>query len=240
MNPRKTCLTYLGWCPGIDSAASFLPNRDIPNRVVLIGVTGTMLLIICAFFVQVATRPSPSAPLIITIDGKTYEDSNFSTNFNYSILRDYPARFYIPLNQSEFAKNKMETENLNFQSMDDAATSLDTLNTPNIVKEFFLWLSNGTFEEAYFRFYHKDASTIPSQNTPMIQSNLGYIDRGCFYHVERIKTKMVPLQNNVQVSKMYNEGLTGRGPVWTFVVSLEKGPPYEATFTRFPYYTAKP
>jgi len=34
MNPRTVTLRYLGWCPGVESAALFLPDRDLPNSKV--------------------------------------------------------------------------------------------------------------------------------------------------------------------------------------------------------------
>jgi hypothetical protein len=33
INPRKVALSYLGWCPGIGAASRFVPDRDIPPRV---------------------------------------------------------------------------------------------------------------------------------------------------------------------------------------------------------------
>ncbi len=34
MNPRTVTLRYLGWCPGVESAALFMPDRDLPNSKV--------------------------------------------------------------------------------------------------------------------------------------------------------------------------------------------------------------
>ena len=39
MNLRKTAVTYLGWCPGVEAASSFLPDRDIPPMRLLLAVT---------------------------------------------------------------------------------------------------------------------------------------------------------------------------------------------------------
>jgi len=32
MNLRTVTLKYLGWCPGVEAAARFIPDREIPNR----------------------------------------------------------------------------------------------------------------------------------------------------------------------------------------------------------------
>ena len=31
MNLRKLALTYLGWCPGVEAAAKFVPNKEISS-----------------------------------------------------------------------------------------------------------------------------------------------------------------------------------------------------------------
>ena len=47
MNLRKLTLKYMGWCPGIDNAAKFIPDRDIPD--VKIRKIGTILMAALSF-----------------------------------------------------------------------------------------------------------------------------------------------------------------------------------------------
>ena len=32
MNPRRICLTYLGWCPGVEAASKFIPDKELSQR----------------------------------------------------------------------------------------------------------------------------------------------------------------------------------------------------------------
>ena len=46
MNLRSATLKYLGWCPGVSSAAKFLPNKDVdPVRIMSIIVMAVMILV---------------------------------------------------------------------------------------------------------------------------------------------------------------------------------------------------
>jgi len=39
MNPRSVFITYLGWCPGAQAAAKFVPDKDISLKVMAISAT---------------------------------------------------------------------------------------------------------------------------------------------------------------------------------------------------------
>ncbi len=45
MNPRSTFLSIMGWCPGIKAAARFMPDRDIPPRVIAAYALLTSILV---------------------------------------------------------------------------------------------------------------------------------------------------------------------------------------------------
>jgi len=47
MNLRKITLRYMGWCPGIDNAAKFIPDMDIPD--VKIRKIGAILIAALSF-----------------------------------------------------------------------------------------------------------------------------------------------------------------------------------------------
>ena len=44
MNPRTVALRYLGWCPGVESAARFMPDQDLPtSKIVASLLVGLMV-----------------------------------------------------------------------------------------------------------------------------------------------------------------------------------------------------
>ena len=45
MNPRIFLKKYLSWCPGIESASKFVPDRDIAGETIAIFSTALMLII---------------------------------------------------------------------------------------------------------------------------------------------------------------------------------------------------
>jgi len=180
MNPRKIALSYLGWCPGIRSVDSFLPDREISStNVTIAGISVVSLMILSSFILQTLTAPQ-DGPLIITFEGKTYDDSQFPNDFDYSTIRDSVVKFYTPLDNSEFAKSGTEVETLSFQSIEDFLLFLENLGAPNIVKGFVPWISRGSFDEAYARFYGHNVSDsgLPEGVEPMIDLALGDHDRG--------------------------------------------------------------
>ena len=47
MNPRNVFRKYLGWCPGVESASRFVPDRDVAGDT--IAVFASVLMLIFAF-----------------------------------------------------------------------------------------------------------------------------------------------------------------------------------------------
>jgi len=46
MNLRKMTLRYMGWCPGIEAAAQFIPENRMPVQAVHISIAGGFLLLL--------------------------------------------------------------------------------------------------------------------------------------------------------------------------------------------------
>jgi len=46
MNFHKITLKYLGWCPGIEAAASFIPDHEVSNRKVILLTSIAMSFIV--------------------------------------------------------------------------------------------------------------------------------------------------------------------------------------------------
>jgi hypothetical protein len=116
MNLRSLTLKYLGWCPGVESAARFIPERNISSKTVIaLAVSFTSIIIVGLFAAQnLLTRPA-SGPLEIKIDGVTYADEEFDEDFNYPGLRDSYIDFTILPNASEFsASGKFENQIYDF------------------------------------------------------------------------------------------------------------------------------
>jgi hypothetical protein len=49
MNPRMVFMRYMGWCPGVATAAKFVPDKDISLKVM--AVSGTIFLLALIMFV---------------------------------------------------------------------------------------------------------------------------------------------------------------------------------------------
>ena len=49
MNLRKVTLRYLGWCPGVDNTARFIPDGDIPD--VKMRKIGAILMVALSFLI---------------------------------------------------------------------------------------------------------------------------------------------------------------------------------------------
>jgi len=51
MNLRKLTQMYMGWCPGVESAARFIPDRDISNRTMFVSASVLLITVgAVAFF----------------------------------------------------------------------------------------------------------------------------------------------------------------------------------------------
>jgi hypothetical protein len=59
MSLRKVTLRYLGWCPGIEAAARFIPDKEIPDgRVKWVSAMGGAFLILLAIYSVVSSPRS--------------------------------------------------------------------------------------------------------------------------------------------------------------------------------------
>ena len=59
MNLRRITLKYMGWCPGIEAAARFIPDKEIPDgRVKWVSAMGGAFLILLAIYSVVSSPRS--------------------------------------------------------------------------------------------------------------------------------------------------------------------------------------
>jgi len=97
MNPRKITLEYLGWCPGVESAARFIPDKELSERVILLritgGVLGFLLLGVLLSGVPVPAKP-PYINLRNNVDQETYSEEGILI-MEYRIVNKMPFKIKL-------------------------------------------------------------------------------------------------------------------------------------------------
>jgi hypothetical protein len=94
MNLRALTLKYMGWCPGVNSAAKFIPDIDIPVTPKLLGMviiifSGVTLL---SFWAYSFFSPPPfsQGPLKVYIgkgeNMRVFYDYEFNESYDYAQL----------------------------------------------------------------------------------------------------------------------------------------------------------
>ena len=243
MNLKKVTLRYMGWCPGVESAARFLPDRDMSRgSLILTGITSASILIVAGLIVLSFYKPPEWRSLTVTIDGVTYLDEEFNESFDYSSLKGKYVHFTILRNISEFSTSgKFETQIYDFEELGEAWLFLEELDTPRIVIGFARWLSNTTFREAYKEFYGRDPMEIEDYpSTPEISLLFGNREaQQCHFGVDR-GPSTGGLETNVNgtdgICIFKREMGIGRSIVyWLLYIRLNDTPPYPVVFCRYPY-----
>jgi hypothetical protein len=244
MNLRKVTLRYLGWCPGVESAARFIPEGELSSKTVLaMAISFTSIIIVGLYIAQNLLAPPTSGPLEIKIDGVKYTDEDFDEDFNYPGLRDSYIDFTIRRNASEFtASGDMESQILEFEKLEDTWLLLEELDTPSVVIGFARWLSNRTFNEAYQEFYGRDPMEIKDYpSTPEVSLTLGSrMAQRCRFQVDRHPSSLggvdIYVNGTDGIFVIKRETGIGRGlAVWSLYIRLNDTPPYPAVFSRYPY-----
>ena len=230
MNLRTVTLKYLSWCPGMTNAAELLPDRNIPDRYIV------MLAVL--IFVSVGTvltwLPKPPAqPLIVTIDGVVYPNEAFDEIFNYTSLRGKTISFHEKINRTEFATGtEHQKEEYAYSSMDEIRLKLESLNVPKIVIGFTMWASNVTYEEVALRWYGETHYFELSENLRNeFRKSFGTKEANTVYYEIKRGSPDFPA-SGVHISKRYKTP-GGSAGIWSLRVKLPIQPPYPATFTRF-------
>lgn len=76
MNFRKITLKYMGWCPGIEAAARFIPDKEIPRTHVYILISIAALGVGVPYLLFFEPEPSP-AWIIADISGSQTSPGTF-------------------------------------------------------------------------------------------------------------------------------------------------------------------
>lgn len=243
MNLRRITLRYMGWCPGMESAVRFLPDRDMSRRgLLLTGITSAPILIVAGLIVLSYSKPPEWRPLTVTIDGVTYLDEEFNESFDYSTIRGKRVDFSMPLNTSEFVTigSPSERQVYEFQSLREAWLFLEEWSTPRVVIGFAGWISNGTHRDAVIRYYGQDYTGPGKMTDNAIEEYFGRMTnpRECFFKVWRSQSVagMPPELNAteaIMVTKMHSNYEGNHVPIWYLSIRLNDAPPYYAEFIRY-------
>ena len=96
MNLRTITLKYLGWCPGVSSAARFIPNRDADPRRIVSIIALAMVMLVSGFYTTnliLASIDFPSTtraktinidPVLMVYDEELYITFNVKTSISRS------------------------------------------------------------------------------------------------------------------------------------------------------------
>lgn len=185
MNLRKITLKYMGWCPGVKSAARFLPDYDIQLKPWMLYVSIASIALL-----YVVSQPSFNAqyppyeegPLKVYVgQGATREvfyDRDFNETFDYMQLYKYdwrgPAYFVEKLDDSEYSETRIAIEPIYFFSLKELIEYLrGDLKAPNVV-----WgLSCSLLEHTWEQFAVKTGY-------PSTENGASEIDLGAVYSWE--------------------------------------------------------
>ena len=171
MNPRRVALKYMGWCPGVDRAFSFLPDYDIPLSMRLL--TATLAIFLCFTLLAYAfTPPFPEGPLQVTVSlgsrKQVIFDHEFNDSYDYGLLfgREWEHRVLVMfrerLRPSEFASGgEAEVEDLAFETLEEVCHYFrEDVGAPNVVLGLTRYLLSQSFEETYPKIWGEPVSVM--------------------------------------------------------------------------------
>ena len=213
MNLRNITLKYMGWCPGVEVAARFVPDREINIPLSMRLFTATIAIFLCSTLIAYTFYPPmPEGPLQITTYLSTGKqaifDHEFNESYDYGLLwgREWEHRtiviFREKLDLSEFASGaEAEVENPTFETLEEVYQYVrEEVGAPNVVACLARYLLNQTFEETYFKIWGEPVDTpsppsslifwAPSWPSPRpsFGHTIGDVDllghpRGVIYHI---------------------------------------------------------
>ena len=218
MNLRKVTLSYLGWCPGVSAAAKFVPDREIPDILVL-GAALTVMVSVGA--IQLYYPKEPVTIDVVYIDGEEYPMSLFDVNYDYSRLTDRTIDIDEPLDWSEFREGDNLGQRIELGSLRELEALLEERNAPQIITMYTLWVANATWEEAVDRCYNgsRDPDQVNGFGEQFGRTRGGY----WWYIVERSHPDN---GNLILVRKMYLKAPGVHSAVWAIRIKIFDSPPY--------------
>lgn len=234
MNPRRILKEYLGWCPGIDAAARFVPDIEIPRSVTITSVIISLTIIILANSMIPPPFREKAGPLEIIIDGEIFYDEMFTEDFNYSSLvrreRNFKTYFLEPVDPKEFA-DEVKIEHSQVERLRDVWNILDRLKMPNIVRGFARLICDGRYDELTKIFFDGGPRVG-------IQVLLGGGKGGVTYHIQRTPATEDRVER-IRILKEYSLAPMMGASIWVLEVKVYSFPPLEVKLIRYPRWAPR-
>ncbi len=122
MNHRKLLLGNLAWCPGVKAASRFIPDKELPKRLVIMrmtgGILGFLLLGVMLVGVPVPARP-PFIDLVKETDQENYSVGD-DVAIDFRIVNRMPFTIQLsPFSYREIATYKAESGKRLNRALDD-------------------------------------------------------------------------------------------------------------------------
>ncbi len=209
------------------------PLRDYLIPVILI------IVIAAGGYNLFMTPPKMPDPLMITIDGEEYPDSQFGETYDYTGFAHKRKELFYPVNWDEFSSSNGETlTEYSSDSISDAWEKIDHLEAPEYSKGLAQWLCNGTLDEVGLRYYGDLRTFRDWASAKHVSSGISCDTKLCcefdvyrgsgFYYDDILEESDigVPQGEIVMLEKWYNKkSESGSGPVWAYCVFIETDSP---------------
>jgi len=238
MNPRKIFKQCMAWCPGVEAAARFIPDIEVPRSVTAVSIVITLGLVILTGFMIQSLTPREAAPLKVIVNGEVFYDDTFTEDFNYSrlIRREGGLHIYFfeAVDHDEFA-DEVEIKRFEVESLRDVWPILDRIKMPNIVRGFARLICNGTYEELsrlFFEEWEGIGISLGDYSDPLRGKG------GVIYSIRRTPTTGEEVER-IRISKGYKINEMTGATIWRLEVKVYSFPPLEVVFIRFPKYAPR-
>lgn len=218
MNFRSVTLRYLGWCPGIEAAASFVPDREVPDIYVL---SVALMLIVSVGAIQLYSPRTPVTVDTVYIDGDEYPMRLFNGSYDYSTLTDKTVDINEPLDWSEFIEGDSQAQQIELESLRELEALLQERNAPRIITMYTLWVANATWDDAVERYYN--GSKGPDQVNGFLKQFGRPRGDNVWYIVERLHPEN---GNFLLIEKMYLKAPGVHNALWVIKIKIFDSPPY--------------
>ena len=217
------------------------PMRDYLIPVVLI------IVIAAGGYIQFMTPPKMPDPLMITIDGEEYPDSQFDEKYDYTGFAHKRKDVIFPVNWDEFSPSNGETvTEYTSDSISEAWEKIDHLEAPEYSKGLAQWLCNGTLDEVGLGYYGDLRTFRDWASANHVNSRLRSDTKLCcgfdvyrgsgFYYDSHLEENgiAVPQGEVVMMEKWYNQKIElGGGLVWAYCVFIETDSPVRSFLIQF-------
>ena len=194
------------------------------NLIIILFVA--IIITIGVYFYQ---PPVNDGKIMITIDGKIYDDELFKNYFDYSTLKGKKIELNIQIKSEEFAIRD-EVIDSNYTTLNEVWNILSELKTPNIVVGFSKYLNNGSYCEAVTRYYGSDTNCSEKDEVGRNFGVLGSVQYSdVIFNVYR---RNLSGKDYLYVSKMYLRA-GSRSSIWSMFVGLDEPNVYRVELKKY-------